>query len=237
MIDTSPFGNEKTLDFFHLDVLYCFWGASPGKENHMEEKKNTSADQIRLVWPDGKTVILNPDGLYCEKNSHPLPNRNPSKAPLESTEGDVDRETEPPGMKWAKFLQYFALLAGAILHLYLMFVYWMADSTLLSSQVSADYSSGIRSIEILYGFACLAGAVFNVVAWYMLVHRKAATKSWTLVCYLVPAGSSLLYTMATSAALSATNFNAGTIIGLLVQGAFAIYNYNYFNNRSAIFKN
>ena len=210
--------------------------------------KNTPTpekDQVRLVWPDGKTVILNQDGSYYEEDaaktqhpSHPLPNRNPSKPPLESTEGAGDRETEPPGMKWAKFLQFFALWAGAIFSLIASVIYFAGNTTASAQLRSAGYygpADDMRVAELLYGFACLAGCVLNIIAWVCLYQKKKSTKIWTTACYAVSAGCNLLFIIAASLAIRDPYFNVGTIASIIIQGVIAACNYRYFENRSEIF--
>ena len=144
------------------------------------------------------------------------------------------------GLKWAHFLAYFALWAGALVNIYNA-IAALTGLHYEAAGVDADYVyavfPGLKPVDMIYGVACLVLVVLGVMtAVSILKYKKNAG---TLVCamYLISAIVVFIYTIGASSALGQFAGDSRNIVTIIVGIVMFFVNRVYFGNRKDIFVN
>ena len=151
--------------------------------------------------------------------------------------------TEPStqlGLKWAHFLAYFALWAGALLNIIIAVTVF--TGSLYSSQgIEAEYVyailPGLKPIDMIYGVALLAMAVLGVITAVSIIKYKK--NAGTLVCamYLISAIVVFIYTIGASSVLGQFAGTSSSVVSIIGGIVMFFVNKIYFGNRKDIFVN
>lgn len=144
------------------------------------------------------------------------------------------------GLKWAHFLAYFALWAGALLNLF-NGITAITGTQYDAVGVDADYIyaiyPGLKPLNIIYGVVCLALVVLGVITAVSIIKYKK--NSGTLVCSmnLISAIIMLIYAVGAVSILG-QYANISSIIPQIIVGIVMFFvNRVYFGNRKDIFVN
>ena len=159
--------------------------------------------------------------------------------PATQFDGSTQYYTPQPvlGLKWANFLGYFALWAGALVNLgsgiaLITGLIYGEDADLVYS-----FFTGLKVLDVLYGICLLATVALGVVTALSIIKRKK--QAGTLVClmYGVQSVLSIIYIIGASIILSTFAGDATTITQIVVSIVMIFVNRTYFNNRRDVFVN
>ena len=145
---------------------------------------------------------------------------------------------EVQGMKWFKFLIYFALFAGAAINL-AMLVLEIHNIVAIDDFAVAFASSNFKwafAVVIVYCIFLLGFAVMLIVTRFRLASFKSDGPILLYVIHFANFVLSLSYCIAASYILGASVFNITQILNLILQAAMFQINYIYFENRADLFK-
>ncbi|MBP3378102.1 MAG: zinc ribbon domain-containing protein [Clostridia bacterium] len=164
--------------------------------------------------------------------------------PVQATYVGDDGLVQPvPKMKWYKFLIYFSLWAGALLNIGngLMALQGMQYET--GSEVTAElvYAmfDGLKTLDVLYGAACIALAVYMIVIRFRLAGYYKNGPAMFISTYAIVLLINVIYYVAVITIVpeivEAGNVKAsivGTAIGNVLM---IILNSIYFKKRKHLF--
>lgn len=145
---------------------------------------------------------------------------------------------EKQGMKWYKFLIYFALFAGAavnilMLALSILGVVLVEDFT---AALAVDSFKWAFALTIVYCVFLLGLAVMLIVTRFRLAKFKSDGLIMLYAIYFANFVLSLAYCIAASYILRESVFSFSQIINLILQAAMFQINYLYLENRRTLFK-
>lgn len=158
-------------------------------------------------------------------------------------ESDTKKE-KPLGMKWYKFLIYFALIAGAVINFVCSFNYISGNIYLAESnrQISAEqvydyYGAGLKIVDIIYGLFLIAFAILGLMLRHKLANYKPDSLKFVKIFYSVDILIPLLYIVVVSV------ITKQMLPLLVVQGTiyavislvFLLVNVKYFKKRVHLF--
>ena len=159
--------------------------------------------------------------------------------PAPQFDGSTQYYTPQPvlGLKWANFLGYFALWAGAVLNLasgiqFVTGLIYNGDASFIY-----DYFPGLQVLNILYGVCLLGTVALNVFAALSIIKCKKQTGLLVCLVYSAQVVLSLVYVVAGSIILSSFAGDATTIIQIVVSIVMIFVNRTYFNNRRDVYVN
>ena len=142
-------------------------------------------------------------------------------------------------LKWHKFLIYFSLWASALsngLSGYQAVI--GAHYGPESDQVYAIFGSGLRSLDMVMGFALFAIAAYSIYVRFQLADfRIGAPKKLTML-YIAHLAIGFGYILAVSAAtkLPLSQFSAPDMFSSIIGSVAMIFiNQNYYNKRMELF--
>ncbi len=156
---------------------------------------------------------------------------------------DVAQAQPTMGMKWYKFLIYFALFAGAVLNLISGVSY--LNGTFHDSELGYEGATkhvyllypGLKTADILYGIAIIIIAVLAVVTRFALAKYKKNGPTLLLVYYAVGVVAGAIYTVAAKCIISENVDFTSAIISLGISVGMVILNKIYFDKRKHLFVN
>lgn len=149
------------------------------------------------------------------------------------------------GMKWYKFLIYFALFAAAVLDvvsglLYITGSWYTVQS---AGQVDANliyffYGNGLKVLDICMGLVMIAIAGFTVYTRFCLSQYRVNGPTCLYILYAANAVIVFLYSLFL---LFVTGINqlteSSTIVSVVTSIAMVFINRSYFTKRKAMFRN
>lgn len=146
------------------------------------------------------------------------------------------------GMKWHKFIVYFAIWASA-------FISFVNGIRCLTGGHYGEYKEmvyafipGLKAPDILYGLLALGAVAIAIVTGLSLLKFRANGPKLLTILYIYSAGSSLLYLVWAGAVLSSKGADVssviGSVIGSLVGSVVMIFvNKAYYAKRAHLFVN
>ncbi|WP_044937241.1 zinc ribbon domain-containing protein [Pseudobutyrivibrio sp. LB2011] len=159
--------------------------------------------------------------------------------PAPQFDGSTQYYTPQPvlGLKWAHFLGYFALWAGAVLNLasgiqFVTGLIYNGDASFIY-----DYFPVLQVLNILYGVCLLGTVALNVFAALSIIKCKKQTGLLVCLVYAVQAGLSIVYVAASSIILFSFAGDASIIVSVVVSIVMIFVNHTYFNNRRDVYVN
>ena len=159
--------------------------------------------------------------------------------PAPQFDGSTQYYTPQPvlGLKWAHFLGYFALWAGAVLNLasgiqFVTGLIYNGDASFIY-----DYFPGLQVLNILYGVCLLGTVALNVFAALSIIKCKKQTGLLVCLVYSAQVVLSLVYVVAGSIIISSFAGDATTITQIIVSIVMIFVNRTYFNNRRDVYVN
>ena len=150
-------------------------------------------------------------------------------------------QTQTVGLKWAHFLCYFALWAGAVINLYNA-VMMLTGLVYASSGVSADmvyeiFGTPLKFTDKFYGVVMLAAVVVAVVAALSIMKFKAISGKMVCALNAIVVLSDIGYVAATSAITGISTLTGALTGNIIIAAVMFFVNMVYFNNRKHIFVN
>ena len=143
------------------------------------------------------------------------------------------------GLKWYKFLIYFSLWAGAILH-FITGISVLTGAQYLNEGVQAemvyDAFPGLKSVDTFYGLILIAFAVYQIVVRFYLARFKAIAPKMLISTYIIAIVCELFYGMVASEIIG-QSLMSDIISSLTPSVVMLIINYKYFKNRKECFVN
>ncbi len=130
-----------------------------------------------------------------------------------------------PGMKWHKFLAYFALWLGALSNL----------------ATGINYLSGYYSIEKLYGGFAIVLAVLGVMTAVKLIKYKADAPKMLNTLLMLSLIGSLAFTLWASGVFDGYGIDFGdrdtvaALTSFVISLVFILINKSYYNKRAYLF--
>ena len=160
---------------------------------------------------------------------------------MKNTTREKSRITKPLGMKWYKFLIYFALFAGAFVN----FIYGInyisggiyaveTNGLVTADTVYKLYGVGLQVVDILYGLFLLAFAVFGLVLRNQLAKYKPDAPHFVRIFYSISAGAPFLYSVIV-ALITSQPLGIEAMLSLIVGLIFTLWNVEYFKKRAHLF--
>ena len=141
------------------------------------------------------------------------------------------------GMKWYKFLIYFALWAGAILN-FITAITYLTGSVYEAAGGSAElvYSAfpKLKGVDVFYGLILIVFSVFQIVVRYFLAGYKQKAPYMLLIMYVAVIVLELFYAIVGSIIIGESLFGE-VIITIIAYGILTYVNYKYFENRIDLF--
>ena len=165
-----------------------------------------------------------------------------TSAPVNSApqfDGSTQYYTPQPvlGLKWANFLGYFALWAGAIGSLVVGIQYITGLIYEGSADLVYDFFGGLQFVDIVYGICTVLAAVLNVFTALSIIKRKKQAGFLVCLVYIVQAAIAFVYTIVSSIICSSLAGLPTMIITVIVSIVMIFVNRTYFNNRRDVYVN
>ena len=148
-------------------------------------------------------------------------------------------EAQPEiGLKWAYFLGYFGLWAGALINIFegircLTGSHYGDDSTLVYA-----YYDGLKAIDVFYGVCLLVLSVLGGVTAISIIKLKRNAGLLVFAIYIIGAVISMVYVSLFASIVDAdTTYLPSAISSIVVSIVIGFASRVYFNNRKHIFVN
>ncbi|MBE6602011.1 MAG: hypothetical protein E7637_05860 [Ruminococcaceae bacterium] len=140
------------------------------------------------------------------------------------------------GMKWYKFLIYFALFASALLNVISAILYFSGNVYKNSGTVYKVFPK-LQMLDSLYGVALIVFAIFALVVRSALANYKGKAPKLLIRYYLISGLVSFIYLIAASVIVSDSRVSVGTSAFVIVLGSIlgAVINAIYFKKRAVLF--
>lgn len=154
----------------------------------------------------------------------------------------VDPNAPKLGMKWYKFLIYFALIAGAVINFINAIGYFTgsiyfsgSDGAISAEQVYAAFGV-LKTIDMVYGAYIVAFAIFALVLRSHLAGFSSKAPKMVTVFYVISIVVPLVYNLLTGAIVGVSV--VGESIGSIIVGLIFLFaNIRYFKRRAHLFVN
>lgn len=144
------------------------------------------------------------------------------------------------GLKWAHFLAYFALWAGALINI-IVAVTVFTGSLYSAQGIEAEYVyavfPGLKPMDMIYGVALLAMAVLGVITAVSILKYKKNAGALVCAMYLVSAIIAFIYLVGASSVIGQFAGTSNNIVSIIVGIVMFFVNRVYFGNRKDIFVN
>ena len=146
------------------------------------------------------------------------------------------------GMKWHKFLVYFALWASAVIYLIYGIIALTGAQYGEYRDLVYSYIPGMKAPDMIYGFLLLCLAVLAVLTALSLLKYKAKGPKLLTFLYLWSVICSLFYLIWAVSVLSKYNADTSDVIAeavpsLVTSVIMIIINRIYYNKRAHLFVN
>ena len=150
----------------------------------------------------------------------------------------TDVNGKPIGMKWYKFLIYFALFIGSLLNFLQSFKYLTGSMYLeqgvTAKMVYAYYGEFLKVVDIMYGLFLIAISIMGLVLRHKLANYKPGADIFAYIFYSLAFGGSFMYSLLVSDIISVP-IGAEQIGSLIGYGVFLALTIRYFNRRAHLF--
>ncbi|SES93260.1 zinc-ribbon domain-containing protein [Pseudobutyrivibrio sp. C4] len=198
----------------------------------------TQLEEGTLFCPNcGNPVAQANDTAQAQANSAAQASAPVNPAP--QFDGSTQYYTPQPvlGLKWANFLGYFALWAGALGNLvvgiqYITGLIYGGDADLIY-----DYFSGLQIIDIIYGICVIATVALSVMTALSIIKRKKQAGMLVCLNYIVQAAVVFVHTIAEAIIIHSFGGVSTAITAIIVSIVMIFVNRVYFNNRRDVFVN
>ncbi len=146
------------------------------------------------------------------------------------------------GMKWHKFLVYFALWAGAVGYLIVGIITLTGSHYGSNRDLVYTYIPEMKAPDTVYGIVLLGTAVFSVLTALSLLRFKAAGPKNLTMLYIIEMAGTAVYSIWSISVLSSYGGDTGDVVanlvGALVGGVIGIViNKVYYGKRAHLFVN
>lgn len=144
------------------------------------------------------------------------------------------------GMKWYKFLIYFALFAGAVLN-FVAGIMALSGAMYEMEGITADmvyeYFPGLETWTMIYGFALMGVAVFRIVTRFMLAKFKKSGPACLYTLYIINVLLGTAMLLFGSQILHENLVGTSDIASMVSSVVMLIINIVYFKKRKSLFIN
>ena len=147
------------------------------------------------------------------------------------------------GMGWYRFLIYFALFAGAIWNLVIGILY-ISGAVYDMTDVPADLVymvfPSLQAVDIVYGIACMALAVYAIIVRFMLAKFKKRSLICLYLLYGIVIAMEIVYYIIAVSIIDASIadvMDTQSIMWLIWQIVFLVGSILYFKKRKDMFNN
>ncbi|MBE6701026.1 MAG: zinc ribbon domain-containing protein [Ruminococcaceae bacterium] len=148
---------------------------------------------------------------------------------------------KPLGMAWYKFLVNFSLIAGAIINIIFGLNYISGGIYLVQTngevsakEVYAYYGTGVKNVDVLYGFLLIAIAILAFTLRYKLANYKPDALKFVQIFYWSSALVPFLYE-GVIGIIAEQTISKTSIISLFIGLILLFINIIYFDKRSHLF--
>ncbi len=210
--------------------------------------------------PDGSAFCGNCGAPVDPRSNPQQPQGNPYQAPQQPQENPYQAPQQTPygfapqapyglapiGMKWFKFLIYFLLFAMAIINIsdgvsIMNGEHYTVDGVNVSEAVYEKYS-GLQTIDVIYGVACIAFGAFQIFIRFQLAKYKTNAPVLFMYSYIVLAVIMAIYNFAVMGVVPSEVVSHGELVGRAVGGFVGAgimfwLNKIYFDKRKHLFVN
>lgn len=167
------------------------------------------------------------------------PQDDPNFAPQQAPYGFA-----PLGMKWYKFLIYFLLFAMGILNALggIMALTGSQYGSALEAKLVYAFFSDLKTIDIIYGIACIALGAFQIYTRFQLAGYKKNAPNCVIAMYIATAAITAIYSFSVVAIVPDEIVAHSELIGqgigsIIGAGVVGYLNKIYFDKRKFLFIN
>lgn len=240
-----PFCGTKVPD----TVAFCPECGKNIANEREDEPSVASSSHEDTVYFESYASIPTPEqrDYLPVAQSIPLPDphiQQTSSAPVAAgSYKDTVRQAEQAGlgMKWYKFLVYFALFANCVCCVITAVIYAMGSHYGLGEYGAGlvyTFYPSLKTVDILFALVCLALAVGAIYTRMLLTRFSKNAPMGVYVLYGVSAACTLLYSILSSSITGQdTGMMASSIISLISSGIVIALSVTYFRKRSQYFIN
>lgn len=139
-------------------------------------------------------------------------------------------------MKWHKFLIYFSLWASAVSNGFTAIGFW-SGSFYTDPETVYHTFAGLKTVDLLMSFACLAFAVLLIVTRYALAGFKVNAPKLLLIVYAVYAAVLLLYPLIVVGVTGLSFTDLWEPASLISSAVMLVVNKVYYDKRASLFVN
>lgn len=187
-----------------------------------------------------------PQGNPYQHNQAP---QQPPQAPYGQPYGFAPQQSPyglaPIGMKWFKFLIYFALFAGGILNILggITILNGSQYGSALEAKLVYAFFPNLKTIDIIFGIVCIALGIFQIYVRFQLASFKAKAPQYITIMYLITGISTAIYSFVVAGMIPDVLSDYGSQLvgqgvgGLIGAGILVWLNKIYFNKRKHLFIN
>lgn len=147
----------------------------------------------------------------------------------------IKTETEAHGMKWYKFLIYFALFGNAILNAIGGIMCFTGANYGRSADLVYEVFPAMKIVDLTYGAALIGLAILALVTRSALAWNKRKGPRLLFAMYILNALAGVVYAFVASGITGELLFDASVFIPLIVSIVMVAINYNYFKKRRDMF--
>ena len=141
------------------------------------------------------------------------------------------------GMKWFKFLIYFALFASAVLNFFSAISFFTGATYGDPEVIEAIYETypALKAVDITVGVLTLGLAGLAIFTRFQLAAFKKNAPILLYVMYGLDLAISLLYVLVASVATGLNLFSGNTAVSILTSVVMIACNVVYFKKRACLF--
>ena len=147
-------------------------------------------------------------------------------------------------MKWYKFLIYFLLFAMGILNALggIMALTGSQYGSALEAKLVSAFFSDLKTIDIIYGIACIALGAFQIYTRFQLAGYKKNAPNCVIAMYIATAAITAIYSFSVVAIVPDEIVAHSELIGrgigsIIGAGVVGYLNKIYFDKRKHLFVN
>ena len=147
------------------------------------------------------------------------------------------------GLKWANFLGYFALWAGALVNLFAGVKYFTgsiyedAGTGASADLVYSVLGDSLKFLDKTYAVLLWCTCIICVFAALSIIKRKKTTRMLVCLVYGLNVALGLIYSLGVTAIVGQSAFTTVLIMQLVFSVVMICVNWIYFGNRRDIFVN
>ena len=160
-----------------------------------------------------------------------------------NTNGQPLPSPEPKyGMKWHKFLIWFALWASLLMNFSTALQFWNGDTYGSADNARQVYEryAGLQTLDLAMGVVCIAIATFAIVTRFSLARFRAIGPKQLIALYVINGVVSLAYLGVFSAitGLPVTDLSGNMVWTTLIGSTIMVLaNWKYYQRRAELFVN